>query len=84
MRPNACPGEVESGSPTRTCVNIGIYGVSRSYEWIDSMKLIGSTARIRRVGKGALCAVPTGRSNGRLRWNALVGSLRLALRRSNR
>jgi hypothetical protein len=22
---------VESGSPTRTCVNSGIYGVSRSY-----------------------------------------------------
>ena len=24
-------GEVASGSPTRTCVNSGIYGVSRSY-----------------------------------------------------
>jgi hypothetical protein len=27
----ACPGEVESGSPTRTCANTGIYGVFRSY-----------------------------------------------------
>jgi hypothetical protein len=26
----ACPGEVESGSPTRTCGNSRIYGVSRS------------------------------------------------------
>ena len=28
---NACSGEVGSGSPTRTCVNSGIYDVSRSY-----------------------------------------------------
>ena len=28
--PKACPGEVESGSPPRTCGNSGIYGVSRS------------------------------------------------------
>jgi plasmid stabilization system protein ParE len=27
----ACLGEVESGSPTRTCANTGIYGVSWSY-----------------------------------------------------
>ena len=27
----ACPGEVESGLPIRTCVNRRIYGVSRSY-----------------------------------------------------
>jgi hypothetical protein len=31
----ACPGEVESGSPTRTRVNSGIYGVSRSYGIIE-------------------------------------------------
>jgi hypothetical protein len=29
--PSARPGEVESGSPTRTCANRRIYGVSRSY-----------------------------------------------------
>jgi hypothetical protein len=28
---SACPGEVESGSSTRTCANTGIYGVFRSY-----------------------------------------------------
>jgi hypothetical protein len=28
---SACPGEVESGSPTRTCANTRIYGVFRSY-----------------------------------------------------
>jgi hypothetical protein len=28
---SACPGEVEAGSPTRTCANTGIYGVFRSY-----------------------------------------------------
>jgi hypothetical protein len=31
FRTGACPGEVESGSPARTCANTGIYGVSRSY-----------------------------------------------------
>jgi hypothetical protein len=30
---SVCPGEVESGSPTRTCANTGIYGAFRSY-WI--------------------------------------------------
>jgi hypothetical protein len=29
--PRACSGEVESGSPTRTCANTRIYGVFRSY-----------------------------------------------------
>jgi hypothetical protein len=30
---SACPGEVESGSPTRTCANTRIYSASRSY-WV--------------------------------------------------
>jgi hypothetical protein len=32
-RTNACPDEVGSGSPARTCANTKIYGASRSY-WI--------------------------------------------------
>jgi hypothetical protein len=31
LKPSACPGEVGSGSPTRTCANMGIYSASRSY-----------------------------------------------------
>jgi hypothetical protein len=34
--PSACPGEVGSGSPTRTCANTRIYGASRSY-WITGV-----------------------------------------------
>src|SRR3954453_5281185 len=43
--PKACPGEVESGSPTRTCGNTGIYGVFRSYGITESSHMNGKRCR---------------------------------------